>query len=166
MLYAGWELLNWVALYLVARAVFKALSLVVSEWGILKAGALFIILLSTCHGRSPAPAAGQATSVAATGDASGVDRGPHLVTIAEEPMGSVVLLVTKGALINPTGLQVARSVSGTFPGGHRWEPVGLGSYHIEKDRFTYGTTELLHWQLLGTTVYTQVKDLHGTVAIK
>ncbi|WP_140468562.1 hypothetical protein [Hymenobacter nivis] len=88
------------------------------------------------------------------------------MTLIEEPMSSVVLTVMKGATTNPTGLQVIRSVAGTFLGGHSWEPVGLSNYHIEKGQFTYNTTELLHWRLLGLTVFTQVKDLHGTKTLQ
>lgn len=166
MLYVIWEVLNCIALYVLVQAVFKAQNLLSREWGALKTGAFCIVLLSTCHGRSGAPAASPTASVAATGDASGVALGPYFVTIAAEPMSKIVLTVVKGATTNPASLQVVRSVAGTFLGGHRWAPISTGSYRIEKDHFTYSTAELLHWQLLGITVFTQVKTLSGTTILR
>ena len=106
-----------------------------------------------------------------SGDTSNVPSGTYSTVIdystviEEHPANKITLLVFKGSAGKPADLVTAVPVVSGYMLGHQWEPFGNGIYRFENGNLMYNVAEIVHWNLLGMQVYTQVKELQGTTAL-
>ena len=161
MLYVTWELLNLAALLFLLWAIYKAAQILAREWGILKTSLFGFLLLSMASSKP------QASSPVLTTfrDISSLRNGIYLPVISDQLINRLSLVVIKGSSPDSTVATVAQNFSGLIM-GHKWEPLGPGTYRFQHDHLTYDSPQLLRWNLLGINIYTQLKRLQGTTILR
>lgn len=164
MLYFFWSVLNVVAFGLLVVFLFKIVREAAAHWGRLRASLLLLVLLGACS-RTSSKATPPVTSAPISGDVSDLTPGTYRPIIAQEFSYQCSLFVDVPSPEFKVTPRVFLGFSGILI-GHKWEQLGPGVFRLQNGRLYYSTAHLLRWDLLGLPIYSQIKELRGSVALQ
>ncbi|GAB3270578.1 hypothetical protein GCM10027347_41350 [Larkinella harenae] len=170
MLYTLWSLFNLVALFFFLFLCFRATKLLREKKGIW-AAAFFVFGLFSIAGtttyQKPAKKRSQVKQWTFASSDSLTFSSLQFAhrTIAENGFFDIGLVVdygTENHSHQPIAVSATSSSSGLVS-GHRWEPISIVVNATENEEFTYTVTGLIHWNLLGIKLYSDLKQYEGII---